>query len=140
MILVVMLSKLSIRGGILVASFLFGICLFSMAPYGLMFICPFVGGIIGELIYDSLGKNSNIGKIIGLICPMLGLALGEYIPLCYMQTTYKNLYAKKDTLDMALASMKLINTPLVIVLTIATIICTYLGFLWGNSIIKKRLK
>lgn len=140
MILVVMLSKLSIRGGILVASFLFGICLFSMAPYGLMFICPFIGGIIGELIYNTLGKNSNIGKALGIICPMLGLALGEYLPLCYMQTTYKNLYAEKGTLDMAVASMNLINTPLVIILTIVTIICTYFGFLWGNRIMKKRLK
>ncbi len=35
LILVVMLSKITIRGGILISSFLFGICLFSMAPTAL---------------------------------------------------------------------------------------------------------
>ena len=75
LILVVMLSKTTIRGGILISSFLFGICLFSMVPYGLMFICTFIGGIIGEILYDTVGKNNHAGKIIGVICPMLGLAL-----------------------------------------------------------------
>ena len=28
-------------------------------------------------------------KIIGVLCPMLGLALGEYIPLCYMQDAFQ---------------------------------------------------
>ncbi len=73
LILVVMLSKITIRGGILISSFLFGICLFSMAPYGLMFICTFVGGIIGEILYDTVGKNNHAGKIIGVVCPMLAL-------------------------------------------------------------------
>ena len=67
LILVVMLSKITIRGGILISSFLFGICLFSMAPYGLMFICTFVGGIIGEILYDTVGKNNHAGKIIGVL-------------------------------------------------------------------------
>ena len=89
LILVVMLSKITIRGGILISSFLFGICLFSMAPYGLMFICTFVGGIIGEILYDTVGKNNHAGKIIGVVCPMLGLALGEYIPLCYMHREHQ---------------------------------------------------
>ena len=66
LILVVMLSKTTIRGGILISSFLFGICLFSMVPYGLMFICTFIGGIIGEILYDTVGKNNHAGKVIGV--------------------------------------------------------------------------
>ena len=128
LILVVMLSKITIRGGILISSFLFGICLFSMAPYGLMFICTFVGGIIGEILYDTVGKNNHAGKIIGVVCPMLGLALGEYIPLCYMQDAFKAFYAERITGNMANASMELINTPIVVVLTIVTILCAILGY------------
>lgn len=139
LILVVMLSKTTIRGGILISSFLFGICLFSMAPYGLMFICTFAGGIIGEIIYDTAGKNSSVGKVIGIICPMLGLALGEYIPLCYMQEAFKAFYAERITGDVANAALELINTPIVVVLTIVTIICAVLGYLWGKKIEAKRL-
>ena len=139
LILVVMLSKITIRGGILISSFLFGICLFSMAPYGLMFICTFVGGIIGEILYDTVGKNNHAGKIIGVVCPMLGLALGEYIPLCYMQDAFKAFYAERITGNMANASMELINTPIVVVLTIVTILCAILGYLWGEKIAEKRL-
>ena len=139
LILVVMLSKTTIRGGILISSFLFGICLFSMVPYGLMFICTFIGGIIGEILYDTVGKNNHAGKVIGVICPMLGLALGEYIPLCYMQDVFKAFYAERITGNVANASMELINTPIVVLLTIVTIICAILGYLWGEKIAEKRL-
>lgn len=140
MILVVMLSKITIQGGILIPSFLFGICLFSMAPYAFMFISTFIGGILGELIYDTFGKRNDLGKIIGLAFPMFGLALGEYIPLCYMQDVYRNFYADRGTLDMAVASMKLINPPLFIFLTLVTVICACCGYFWGKKIVKKRLK
>ena len=40
---------------------------------------------------------------------------------------------------MANASMELINTPIVVVLTIVTIICAILGYLWGEKIAAKRL-
>lgn len=140
MILVVMLSKITIRGGILIASFLFGICLFSMAPYALMFICTFIGGILGEIIYDTFGKSNDFGKMFGLACPMFGLALGEYIPLCYLQDVYRNFYADRGTLDMAVASMELINPPLFIILTLVTIACACVGYFWGKKIVRKRLK
>ena len=86
-----------------------------------------------------MGKNNHTGKIIGVLCPMLGLALGEYIPLCYMQDAFKAFYAERITGNMANASMELINTPIVVVLTIVTIICAILGYLWGEKIAAKRL-
>lgn len=139
LILVVMLSKINIRGGILISSFLFGLCLFSMVPYGLLFICTFVGGIIGEIIYNTAGKNSNAGKVIGITFPMLGLALGEYIPLCYMQDAFRSFYADKFTSPVGDAAMEIINTPLVIMLVAVTIICSVLGCLWGKKIVAKRM-
>lgn len=139
LILVVMLSKVNIPGGILISSFLFGICLFSMVPYGLMFLCTFAGGIIGEIIYDTIGKKSNTGKVIALSFPMFGLALGEYIPLCYMQEAFKSFYADRITGSVADSSMELINTPLVIVLTVITVICAIFGYLWGKKIVAKRM-
>jgi len=138
-ILVVMLSKTIINGGILVSSFLFGSCLFSMVPYGLMFIFIFAGGIIGEIIYDTLGQKSDKFKILGIIFPMLGLALGEYIPICYMQDAFKSLYESKMTSNVAEAVMGSISTPLVVIFTGATIICGYLGCFWGKKIQEKRL-
>ena len=139
LILVVMLSKVNIRGGILISSFLFGLCLFSMVPYGLLFICIFAGGIIGEIIYNAAGKNSSAGKMVGITFPMIGLALGEYIPLCYMQDAFRSFYADKFTSPVGDAAMEIINTPLVIVLVVGTIICSVLGCLWGKKIVAKRM-
>ena len=139
LILVVMLSKVNIPGGILISSFLFGICLFSMVPYGLMFICTFAGGIIGEIVYNTDGKKNNAGKVIAISFPLFGLALGEYIPLCYMQEAFKSFYADRFTGSVADAGMELINTPLVIILTVITVICAILGYFWGKKIAASRM-
>jgi len=138
-ILVVMLAKVNTRGGIMISSFLFGICLFSMVPYGMLFFCTFAGGIIGEIIYDTAGENSKAAKIIGITFPMLGIALGEYIPLCYMQDAFRSFYVEKYTSPIGDAAMELINTPLVIILVIVTIICSVTGYFWGERIINKRM-
>jgi len=134
-----MLAKVNTRGGIMISSFLFGICLFSMVPYGMLFFCTFAGGIIGEIIYDTAGENSKAAKIIGITFPMLGIALGEYIPLCYMQDAFRSFYVEKYTSPIGDAAMELINTPLVIILVIVTIICSVTGYFWGERIINKRM-
>ncbi|WP_122642130.1 MptD family putative ECF transporter S component [Luxibacter massiliensis] len=139
LIYVVMLSKLNIRGGIFIPSFIFGLCLFTMVPYGMLFICTSVGGLLGELIYDTAGKNSNKAKIIGISMPMIGLALGEYIPLCYMEEAFKKLYEGSFTSDIGMKVIELLSTQLAIVLTAVTVVCAILGCLWGNKIVKKRL-
>jgi len=139
-ILVVMLAKVNTRGGIMISSFLFGICLFSMVPYGMLFFCTFAGGIIGEIIYNIAEKKSKAAKIIGITLPMLGIALGEYIPLCYMQDAFRSFYAEKITSPIGDAAMELINIPLVIILVLVTIICSVAGYFWGERIINKRMK
>lgn len=139
LIYVVMLSKLNIRGGIFIPSFIFGLCLFTMVPYGMLFICTSVGGLLGEFIYDTAGKNSDKAKVIGISIPMTGLALGEYIPLCYMKEAFKKLYEGSFTSDVGMKAIELLGTPLAIVLTAVTVVCAVLGCLWGNKIVKKRL-
>ena len=139
LIYVVLLSKLNIRGGIFIPSFIFGLCLFTMVSYGMLFICTSVGGLLGELIYDTAGKNSNKAKIIGISMPMIGLALGEYIPLCYMKEAFKKLYEDSFTSDIGMKAIELLSTQFAIVLTAVTVVCAILGCLWGNKIVKKRL-
>ena len=56
---VVMLSKLTIPGGIFISSCLLGVCLFTMAPYGMMFFCTVGGGLIGEILYSVLGRRTT---------------------------------------------------------------------------------
>ena len=56
-----------------------------------------------------MGKNNHAGKIIGVVFPMLGLALGEYIPLCYMQDAFKAFDAERITGNMANASKMFIR-------------------------------
>ena len=139
LIYVVLLSKVDIRGGIFIPSFLFGLCLFTMVPYGMLFICTSVGGLIGEIIYDTVGKKRDVAKMIGIVFPMFGLALGEYIPLCYMQEAFKKLYEGTFTSSIGMEAIEILNTPLAILFTVLTIICAVLGFLWGKKIVTKKL-
>ena len=136
---VVLLSKMNTRGGIFIPSFIFGLCLFTMVPYGMLFICTAIGGLLGEIVYDTAGKKSDKAKAVGISLPMVGLALGEYIPLCYMKEAFKALYEGSFTSDVGMKAIELLSTPLAIALTVITLICAILGYLWGKKIVIKRL-
>ena len=138
-IYVVQLSKMNTRGGIFIPSFIFGLCLFTMVPYGMLFICTAIGGLLGEIVYDTAGKKSDKAKAVGISLPMVGLALGEYIPLCYMKEAFKALYEGSFTSDVGMKAIELLSTPLAIALTVITLICAILGYLWGKKIVIKRL-
>ena len=138
-IYVVLLSKMNTRGGIFIPSFIFGLCLFTMVPYGMLFICTAIGGLLGEIVYDTAGKKSDKAKAVGISLPMVGLALGEYIPLCYMKEAFKALYEGSFTSDVGMKAIELLSTPLAIALTVITLICAILGYLWGKKIAIKRL-
>lgn len=138
-IYVVLLSKLNIRGGIFIPSFIFGLCLFTMVPYGMLFICTSIGGLLGEIIYDTAGEKSDKAKVIGISLPMVGLALGEYIPLCYMKEAFMKLYEGSFTSAVGMRAIEILSTPLAVILTVITLICAILGCLWGKKIVMKRL-
>ena len=70
---------------------------------------------------------------------MVGMALGEYIPLCYMKEAFKELYEGSFTSDVGMKVIELLSTPLAIVLTVVTLVCSILGYLWGRKIVMKRL-
>lgn len=139
LIYTVELSKLEILGGILVPSLLLGACLFTMVPYGMLFICSTVGGLIGEILYQTAGKRSAKMRSAAVALPMLGLALGEYIPMCFMRDTFNAMYADHFTEGVSKQAMSMMNTPVVIVLSILTVVLAFLGCLWGKKIAQKRL-
>ena len=138
---VVMLSKLTIPGGILISSFLLGICLFTMAPYGMMFFCTVAGGVIGEILYSVLGRRTTKATMVGSSFALVGLALGEYIPFIWMQDAYRSMLVNDDSglLEIAEWCMNIVSVPVMIVLCVATVTLTCLGVLWGTKIVKKRL-
>lgn len=80
LIYTVLLSKLEIKGGIIIPSLLLGLCLFTMVPYGLLFICTTVGGIVGEVIYAAAGKDNVFARRAAISLPMLGLGLANIFP------------------------------------------------------------
>lgn len=67
-IYVVLLSKMNTRGGIFIPSFIFGLCLFTMVPYGMLFICTAIGGLLGEIVYDTAGKKAIKRKQLEFLC------------------------------------------------------------------------
>lgn len=141
MIFTVMLEKVDLAGGILIPSILLGLCLFTMAPYGMMCFCLIGGGILGEILYHILGKHTTKGLMAGSSSALLGLALGEYIPFIWMQEAYHALMANDDPamLEIAQWCMDTVNVPIMIVLCLVTVLVTSLGVVWGKKIIAKRL-
>lgn len=142
MIYMVMFSKLEIKGGIAISSALLGICLFTMAPYGMMFFCTLAGGIIGEVLMAVMGKDKFIAKATGSSMALLGLAFGEYIPFICMKEAYTALYVDNSfgTGPILEKVMNAVNVPVMLVLLIVTVLCTFLGCAIGNKIVKRHFK
>lgn len=138
---VVMLSKLTIPGGILISSCLLGVCLFTMAPYGMMFFCTVAGGLIGEILYSALGRRTTKAAMVGSAAALVGLALGEYIPFIWLQEAYRTMLANDGSglMEVAEWCMNIVSVPVMILLCAVTAVLTCLGVLWGNRIVKKRL-
>ena len=138
MIYTVLLSKLEIAGGILVPSLLLGLCLFTMVPYGMLCICAALGGLIGEIVYQLAGKANRIVADIAISIAMLGLALGEYIPMRFMRGAFNAMYEDHFTEGVSKQAMSMMNTPVVIVLCVLTVILAIAGCVWGQRIVSKR--
>lgn len=139
LIYTVLLSKLEIKGGIIIPSLLLGLCLFTMVPYGLLFICTTVGGIIGEMIYSAAGRNNVFARRAAISLPMLGLGLGEYIPMGFMRASFNAMYADHFTEGVSKKAMAMMNTPIIAILCVLTIILAFLGCIWGEHAAAKRL-
>lgn len=137
----VLLYKLTIPGGILISSALLGLCLFTMAPYGMMFFCTLGGGIIGEIVYTLLKRGTTKATMAGSSCALAGLALGEYIPFIWMQDAYHVMLENdtSGTLGIAEWCMDIVNIPVMLLLCAITVVLTCLGCLWGKKIVEKRL-
>ena len=135
----VLLSKLEIAGGILVPSLLLGLCLFTMGPYGMLTICATAGGVIGEIIYQAAGKTNRMISDLAISIAMVGLGLGEYIPMGFMRNAFQAMYEDHFTEGVSKQAMAMMNTPVIIVLCVLTIILAVFGCAWGHNIVRKRL-
>lgn len=139
LIYTVLLSKLEIKGGIIIPSLLLGLCLFTMVPYGLLFICTTVGGIVGEIIYAAADKDNVFARHAAISLSMLGLGLGEYIPMGFMREAFNDMYADHFIEGVSQKAMGMMNTPVIIILCILTVVLAFLGCMWGDHVAAKRL-
>lgn len=141
-IYMVMLSKLTIPGGIVVSSALLGVCLYTMAPYGMMFFLTLAGGIIGEILYNILGRCTLKASMIGSSCAIVGLGLGEYIPFIFMQDAYRTMLADDTSglLPIAEWCMSITSIPVMILLCVIAVLTTCLGCFWGKKIVDRHFK
>lgn len=141
-IYMVMLAKLTIPGGIVISSGLLGLILFGMVPYGMMFFCTLTGGIIGEIFYKLLGRGTLKATMAGCSLALLGLALGEYIPFVFMQDTWAVMLANDNsgTAPVAEWCMSIIDMPVMLLLSAATVLLTCLGCVWGKKIMDRHFK
>lgn len=141
-ILIMMLEKNTIPGGIGICGTVLALSLYTMAPKGLMFWGTFLGAILGELVYNLLGREKFIAKATGIIVLFTGFAIGEYIPFVFMGDAYIAMYDNHaiNTQPIVEKCVEMFNLPLMIVLIVITIPVTLLGCMWGNKIAKRGRK
>lgn len=141
-IYIVMLSKLTIHGGMLIGSALFGLCMINMAPYGFMFFTSLAGGILGEAVYAIIGKDSFKGQVSGICMISLAGGVGQYAPFVFMQEAYLTLYENNSfgTLPVVQYGIEHVTIPFALIVTAFYIVFTILGCFWGKKIIEKRFK
>lgn len=141
-IYVVMLSKLTIHGGILIGSTLFGLCMINMAPYGFMFFTSLAGGILGEALYAIMGKNIFKGQVVGICMISLAGGVGQFAPFIFMQDAYLALYENNSfgTLPIVQYGIEHVTIPFALIVTAFYIAFTILGCFWGKRIVAKHFK
>ncbi len=131
-IFMLMIAKAPMKGVFIISGTLMGSTLINMAPNAIMFFGILAGGIVGELLFNLIGRNKFIAAVSGFTSIMLGYALGEYIPFVYMQTT--------GTLPIVQQCLEIMNPHLMIILCIITVATSILGCLWGKKLLHKHFE
>lgn len=141
-IFMLMIAKAPMKGVFMISGALMGSTLINMAPNAIMFFGILAGGIVGELLFNLIGRNKFIAAVSGFTSIMLGYALGEYIPFVYMQDAYISLYKTKTTgtLPIVQQCLEIMNPHLMIILCIITVATSILGCLWGKKLLHKHFE
>ncbi|SHI72368.1 energy-coupling factor transport system substrate-specific component [Clostridium cavendishii DSM 21758] len=141
-IFMLMIAKAEMPGIFIISSALLGLTLLTMAPGGVMGICIFVMGIIGEIIFTIMGRKKFISAATGFACYMLGFALGEYIPFVFMKEAYIAQESAKgsESLQILKTCLGMVDFNTMILLSVLTIIASYLGSLWGKKLLHKHFE
>ncbi|GAA0076617.1 MptD family putative ECF transporter S component [Clostridium sp. CTA-5] len=141
-IFMLMISKAEMNGIFIISGSLLGLSLLTMAPGGVMGICIFFGGIIGEIIFTFMGRKNFLSAATGFAFYMLGFALGEYIPFVYMKEAYIAQESAKgsESVEILRRCLEIVNVQTMVILSIVTIIAAYLGSLWGKKLLSKHFE
>ncbi len=142
-IFMLMIAKTTRPGAFLITGTVLGLTLFTMGPGGIMFYCIFTCGLIAEVVFNIIGREKFISKILGYSIFMTGLALGQYIPFLYLKEEYIDLYTSKGetgTVSILIKLSNAMNFRLVILLCLLTIAASVLSCFWGKKMLKKHFE
>ncbi|ARC86050.1 hypothetical protein U732_1722 [Clostridium argentinense CDC 2741] len=141
-IFMLMIAKADMRGIFIISGTLLGLCFLTMAPGGVMGICTFFGGVLGEVIFSIMGRKKFLAAATGFATYMLGFALGEYIPFVFMKEAYiaQESANGSQSIEILKRCLNIVNVQTMIILSIITIIATYVGSLWGKKLLHKHFE
>ncbi|WP_032122432.1 MptD family putative ECF transporter S component [Clostridium amazonitimonense] len=141
-IFMLMIAKADMPGIFIISGALLGVCFLTMAPGGVMGICIFLGGVLGEIIFSLMGRKKFLAAATGFASFMLGFALGEYVPFVFMKSAYIAQESAKgsQSLEILKRCLNILNVQTMIILSIITVIAAYLGSLWGKKLLHKHFE
>lgn len=137
-IFMVLLSKVQRTGIFLITGLVIGAFMINMAPAAIMCWMTILGGIVGEVAYNLLGKKTFKGMLVGYTLFIMLFALGEYIPFIWMRDAYLRLYEGMPTISVLEAGLEMMNPMVMVLLLAGTVICCVIGCLWGRAMTKKQ--
>jgi energy-coupling factor transport system substrate-specific component len=141
-IFMLMLTKAPLRGVFVISGALLGLVMINMAPAGMFGLSIFLGGVLGELVFELLGREKFAAAATGFACYMLGFAVGESFPLTFMKEAYLAQQAANGAEQLSILQQCLdyMNPTLLVIICLLTVIAAYVGSLWGRRLLRTHFK
>lgn len=137
-IFMLMIAKAPMRGVFVISGAILGLVFLNMAPAGVFGLSIFLGGVLGEVVFNYMGRARFTAAATGFACYMLGFAVGESFPLVYMKEAFLVQQAGNGIEQLAILQqcLDLMNPTMLIIICPLTVVTAYLGSFWGRKLLR----
>lgn len=135
-----MVTKAPANGVFLISGTILGIFMVAAGNMAFFLLCMTGAGMIAELLFRGIGRNSFWGKAAGFASIMAGFVAGGYFPMIFMHKAYLEFQLARGVDSAYLESMlSILSLPAFAGILLATAGSAILGSLWGHKLLHKHL-
>lgn len=139
-IFTVLLGKVQRPGAFLFTGLLIGVFMIQMAPAGIMCWMTILGGVLGEIIYNVMGRKSFRSMTVAYSVFIFCFSIGEYVPFVWMKDAYLALYAGQASEAVARQGTQMLNPLIMVIFIMLGLVASVAGCYWGRAMTSKQFK